>query len=69
MDALNKSLWRLALWMMIVGVSGVFIWPSPWWVFLGLAGCALFMVMVIAAIIGFSPAECLMRIIRQARSG
>jgi|GEM_PF-6604648 len=67
MDAINSQLWRMAVWMVVTGVLGVFIWPNPIWVFLGLAGAVLFVVMLIAAIIGFSPAEYLARIIRKAR--
>jgi len=67
MNELNTQLWKLSLWTMVTAVAGLFVWPGPLWVFFGMAGGLLFVVMLIAAAIGFSPADYLADIIRRAR--
>ncbi len=67
MDELLGHLLRFGFWAVVCGVLGVFVLPHPFWVFLGIFGAALVVVLFVWWAFHFRLDDWLADVIRRSR--
>lgn len=67
MRSVGRHLVDLSIWAVVCGVLGLFVFPHEAWVFLGLGGAALFIVLFAVWALTWSFDDWLADVIRRSR--